>query len=197
MAHFNEDLKHYHLLVQYGNRIFEISEVFRHSNKSRNISTATVGEIKTNIHGRFDDDDDKIKNNNFYLTWKGKKLEPDTLKIRDIEVDGERLPLHLQNTKNPIEIHFGNGNDVPSIVPDVASASDDEKTDYNQIGIENQKKNQNKPQNYIEEQRAKNLEKKRQREEEANKKLAKGEGKKSKATKKRFVKKRKHMTKSK
>ena len=197
MAHFNEDLKHYHLLVQYGNRIFEISEVFRHSNKSRNISTATVGEIKTNIHGRFDDDDDKIKNNNFYLMWKGKKLEPDTLKIRDIEVDGERLPLHLQNTKNPIEIHFGNGNDVPSIVPDVASASDDEKTDYNQIGIENQKKNQNKPQNYIEEQRAKNLEKKRQREEEANKKLAKGEGKKSKATKKRFVKKRKHMTKSK
>ena len=141
MAHFNEDLKHYHLLVQYGNRIFEISEVFRHSNKSRNIPTATVGEIKTNIHGRFDDDDDKIKNNNFYLTWKGKKLEPDTLKIRDIEVDGERLPLHLQNIKNPIQIHIGNGNDVPSIVPDVASASDDEKTDYNQIGIENQKNN--------------------------------------------------------
>ena len=196
MAHFNEDLKHYHLLVQYGHRTFEISEVFRHSNKSRNIPTATVGEIKTNIHGRFDDDNE-IKNNNFYLTWKGKKLEPDTLKIRDIEVDGERLPLHLQNIKNPIQIHIGNGNDVPSIVPDVASASDDEKTDYNQIGIENQKKNQNKPQNYIEEQRAKNLEKKRQREEEANKKLAKGEGKKSKATKKRFVKKRKNRTKSK
>ena len=56
---------------------------------------------------------------------------------------------------------------------------------------------QNKPRDYIAEQRAINLEKKRQREEEANKKLAKGEGKKSKATKKRFVKKRKHMTKSK
>jgi len=47
---------------------------------------------------------------------------------------------------------------------------------------------QNKPRDYIAEQRAINLEKKR---------LAEGEGKKSKASKKRFVKKRKNRTKSK
>ena len=80
MSHFHEDLNHYHLLVtKPGSRIKEISEVFRHSNKERGIFSATVGEIKRSIHSKFDDDDEKIKNNNFYLTWKGKKLEPDTL----------------------------------------------------------------------------------------------------------------------
>ena len=141
MSHFHEDLNHYHLLVtKPGSRIQEISEVFRHSNKERGIFSATVGEIKGNIHSKFDDDDEEIKNNNFYLTWKGKKLEPDTLKIRDIEVDGERLPLHKQNINNPIEIHIGDGNDVPSIVSNDASASDDENPDYNETGIQNKQR---------------------------------------------------------
>lgn len=140
MSHFHADLKHYHLMVtKPGIGIQEISEVFRHSNKKRNILSATVGEIKRIIHSKFNDDDEKIKNNNFYLTWKGKKLEPDTLKIRDIEVDGERLPLHTPNINNPIEIHIGDGNDVPSIVSNDASASDDENPDYNETGIQNKK----------------------------------------------------------
>lgn len=162
MAHFNEDLNHYHLLVKYNTRVFEISEVFRHSNTSRNISAATVAEIKMNIQSKLD-----IELQGFYLTWKGQKLEPDTLKIRETG-----LPLHVQNMKDPIEMHIGNGNDVPNIVPEVASDSDDENPDYNNVGIQKKEKEaQNKIKNHelkmeavIAVQRAKNLEKRRIRE---------------------------------
>ena len=124
MDHPNDDLKHYHLQVKYGARVYEITEVFRHSNKPRDIDTATVAGIKEQIRSKVDE----VKNNMFYLTWRGKKLEPDTLKIRDIKVDGETIPLYVM--KDQIEIHIGNGDDVPSIDDNHASESDDEKTDY-------------------------------------------------------------------
>jgi hypothetical protein len=126
----HQDLNHYHLMVRYNDSSFEITEVFRHSNKSRNILAATVAEIKRSIRDRLLD---TLKNNHFYLTWKGRKLEPDTLKLRDIEVDSERLPMHVPNVKTPIVVHLGNGHDVPSVVPDVASASDDENPGQEQI----------------------------------------------------------------
>lgn len=247
MDHPNDDLKHYHLQVKYGARVHEITEVFRHSNKPRNVDTATVAEIKNKVQSKVDE----VKNNIFYLTWKGKKLEPDTLKIRDIKVDGERLPLYTMK-EDPIEIHIGNGDDVPSIDPSYASDSDDEKPDLvpgfidkrkkkeeeekkqeetqkKQQEEENQKK-QNKTTIHelrmnatVAETRAGNLKKKAvnaekkglteeatRLNEEANRfseeaksyleqatRLSEGKGKKSKKSKKRFVKKRKHKTKSK
>lgn len=135
MDHPNDDLKHYHLQVKYGARVHEITEVFRHSNKPRNVDTATVAEIKNKVQSKVDE----VKNNIFYLTWKGKKLEPDTLKIRDIKVDGERLPLYTMK-EDPIEIHIGNGDDVPSIDPSYASDSDDEKPDLVPGFIDKRKK---------------------------------------------------------
>jgi hypothetical protein len=201
----HQDLNHYHLMVRYNDSSFEITEVFRHSNKSRNILAATVAEIKMSIQNRLED---KIKENPFYLTWKGKKLEPDTLKLRDIEVDGEKLPMHVPNTKTPIEVHLGTGHDVPSVVPDAASASDDENPDYNNLGreiqelekkqqeerenkrnraIEIDRQNQLKLEAYYAEQRAKNLEKKRLREAAAA--ASEGKGKrKGKRSKKRPIK---------
>lgn len=204
------DLNHYHLKVRYDEYAFEISEVFRHSNRVRNITAATVAEIKRSIRDRLED---TLKDNLFYLTWKGKKLEPDTLKLRDIEVDGERLPMHVPNAKTPIVVHLGTGHDVPSVVPDAASASDDENPDYNNLGreiqelekkqqeerenkrnraIEIDRQNQQKLEAYYAEQRAKNLEKRREKEEA--KRLTEGKGKRSK--KKRSIK-RKKQTKSK
>ena len=67
--HMHQDLNHYHLLVRYDGYDFEISEVFRHSNRVRNIPAATVAEIKRSIRDRLED---KIKDNPFYLTWKGR-----------------------------------------------------------------------------------------------------------------------------
>jgi len=202
--HMHQDLRHYHLLVRYDGYDFEISEVFRHSNRVRNIPAATVAEIKRSIRDRLED---KIKDNPFYLTWKGRKLEPDTLKLRDI---GETLPMHVPNAKNPIEVHLGNGDDVPSVVLDVASASDDENPDYNNAGRENQeyeKKQQEYEKNkkreierrieidrqnqqkMIDEQRAKNLEKRRQKEAAATER--KGGRRRSK---RRSIRKRKTRT---
>jgi hypothetical protein len=193
--HMHQDLRHYHLLVRYDGYDFEISEVFRHSNRVRNIPAATVAEIKRSIRDRLED---KIKDNPFYLTWKGRKLEPDTLKLRDI---GEGLPMHVPNAKNPIEVHLGNGDDVPSVVLDVASASDDENPDYNNAGRETQeyeKKQQEYEKNkkremerrmeidrqkteaYYAEQRAKNLEKRRQKEAAAAAAARKGGRRRSK-----------------
>ena len=143
----HQDLNHYHLMVRYNDYGFEISEVFRHSNQVRNILAATVAEIKRSIRDRFGD---TLKDNHFYLTWKGRKLEPDTLKLRDIEVDGERLPMHVPNAKTPIEVHIGNGDEVPNVVPDIASASDDENPDYNNAGreaLEYKKKQQDEIEN--------------------------------------------------
>ena len=202
----HHDLNHYHLKVSYNGRDSEISEVFRHSNRGRNIPAATVSEIKTSIRDRFGD---TLKDNLFYLTWKGRKLEPDTLKLRDIEVDGERLPMHVPNAKTPIEVHLGNGDGVSSVVPDIASASDDENPDYNNAGRETQeyeKKQQENENNkkrelerrmeldrvkmeaYYAEQRAKNLEKRREKEEAAKKltdakKLTEGNGKRKRSKK--------------
>ena len=243
MDHPNDDLKHYHLQVKYGARVYEITEVFRHSNKPRNIDTATVAEIKNKVQSKVDG----LEENNFYLTWKGKKLEPDTLKIRDIKVDGERLPLYVMK-EDPIEIHIGNGDDVPSIEPSYASDSDDEKPDLVPDFIQKKKKKEEEKKKQKEEEnqkkqnktkihelqmkatvaetgaenlkrrglvaeknglfekatelleKAKSLseEAKGLREEVAKLKLTEGgRGKKSKKSKKRFVKKRKHKTKSK
>ena len=247
MDHPNNDLKHYHLQVKYGARVHEITEVFRHSNKRRDIDTATVAEIKNKVQSKIDE----VKNNIFYLTWKGKKLEPDTLKIRDIKVDGERLPLYTMK-EDPIEIHIGNGDDVPSINPSYASESDDEKSDLipdfihkrKQKEEENQKEEEKQKKQKEEENQKKqnkttihelrmkatvadtragnlnkkavNAEKKGLNEEaksyleQANRfseeaksyleqanRLSEGKGKKSKKSKKRFIKKRKHKTKSK
>jgi hypothetical protein len=199
------DLNHYHLMVKYNGYGFEISEVFRHSNRVRNITAATVAEIKRSIRDRLED---KIKDNLFYLTWKGRKLEPDTLKLRDIEVDGERLQMHVPNAKTPIVVHLGNGDEVPSVVPDIASASDDENPDYNNAGRQIQelekkqqeerenkrnmqnelnRQNQLKLELYYAEQRAKNLEKKRLREAAAAASEGKGKGK-GKRSKKRPIK---------
>ena len=44
----HHDLNHYHLKVIYDGRDFEISEVFRHSNRGRNIPAATVSEMHFN-----------------------------------------------------------------------------------------------------------------------------------------------------
>ena len=158
MDHPNNDLKHYHLQVKYGARVHEITEVFRHSNKRRDIDTATVAEIKNKVQSKVDE----VKNNIFYLTWKGKKLEPDTLKIRDIKVDGERLPLYTMK-EDPIEIHIGNGDDVPSIDPSYASDSDDEKSDLIPDFIH--KRKQKEEENQKEEEKQK-----KQKEEENQKK---------------------------
>jgi hypothetical protein len=116
--------------------------------------------------------------------------------------------MHVPNAKTPIVVHLGNGDEVPSVVPDIASASDDENPDYNNAGRQIQelekkqqeerenkrnmqnelnRQNQLKLELYYAEQRAKNLEKKRLREAAAAASEGKGKGK-GKRSKKRPIK---------
>ena len=125
-------------------------------------------------------------------------MEGENQIMRDI---GETLPMHVPNAKNPIEVHLGNGDDVPSVVLDVASASDDENPDYNNAGRENQEYENKKKrsieidrqnqQKMIDEQRAKNLEKRRQKEAAAAATERKGGKRRSK---RRSIRKRKSHT---
>jgi len=101
-GHENEDLEHYHLYLKNANtgQTKEIPEVFKIGKRSRNISSADVNLIKIYAAEKFYLNPDEI-----FLSWKGIKLEPDSLKLRNIEIDGEILPLHKQNSENPIIIH--------------------------------------------------------------------------------------------
>jgi hypothetical protein len=101
-GHEHEDLEHYHLNVKDANtgRTIEIPEVFKVGKRSRNVTSADVKEVKIYAAERFYLNPDEI-----FLSWKGFKLEPDQLKLRDIEVNGEKIRLYQPDTENPIIVH--------------------------------------------------------------------------------------------
>ena len=101
-GHENEDLEHYHLYVKNANtgQTKEIPEVFKIGKRSRNVTSADVEEIKIYAAEKF-----YLNPREIFLSWKGIKLEPNSLKLRNIEVDGERIPLYKQNIENPIIVH--------------------------------------------------------------------------------------------
>jgi len=96
-CHENEDLPHYHLIVmeEGGCAKYEIPVLFRDDNSERNIESATICDIKAHISNILGLD-------GMCLLWKGCVLEPDTLLVRDVCVDGEFLPLYVPNISEPI-----------------------------------------------------------------------------------------------
>lgn len=93
-CHENEDLPHYHLIVMEEGRCtkYEIPVLFRDDNKP-----AMIMDIKDHIRNI-------LGLNNMLLLWKGRILEPDTLLVRDVCVDGEFLPLYVPNIREPIVV---------------------------------------------------------------------------------------------
>jgi SepF-like predicted cell division protein (DUF552 family) len=130
-GHENEDLEHYHLYIKCADigKVMELPEVFRHSKKERNLTAANIGDLKEYAKEKFGYLVPEIASGNFYLSWKGEILEPDELKIRDIMVREERLPLYKPDIKNPIIVHI-NDRDYPqypvqgTTIPNYASDSD-------------------------------------------------------------------------
>ena len=98
-CHENEDLPHYHLVVRpVQGSVLTIPELFRDDNSERGVDAATIGDIKTYLEDLMGwDNPDKIS-----LSWKGVILEPDTLLLRDVCVDGEKIALYVPNVKDPI-----------------------------------------------------------------------------------------------
>lgn len=101
-GHENEDLDHYHLYITNANtgQTKELPEIFKVGKKSRNISSADVNLLKVYASEKF-----YLNPNEIFLSWKGIKLEPDSLKLRDIEVNGERIELYKPDITNPIIVH--------------------------------------------------------------------------------------------
>ena len=128
MSHAHEDLKHYHLNLEfYGNGRAGVDvkhPLFRKSNKNRDIKRATVRDIEEIAREIYQTE---VGVNPFYLTWRNRILNSDE-KIRNIEVDGEKIPLFNSDPKNAIIVNLGNKPDVDPYKY-VDSESDDEVED--------------------------------------------------------------------
>lgn len=103
MSHDHPDLPHYHLCIrrEYGG--FEIpSPLFLNDCPERGVTAATLGDVKWYVNDRYSLESD------FYLCWKGVVLEPDTLKLSDIEVDGKRIRLYVPDPEEAtLVLHMG------------------------------------------------------------------------------------------
>ena len=97
-GHDNEDLPHYHLFVKFpSGKTREMKEVFERSKLDRNVDSATIDDINKFVQY------DGI-NEPFTLFWKGKKLEDSNIKLRQIVVDGIKLPLYRSDVNEPIVV---------------------------------------------------------------------------------------------
>ncbi len=106
MSHDHPDLPHYHLCIRrdysgYGG--FEIpSPLFLNDCPERGVSAATLGDVKWYVRERYSLETE------FYLTWKGVVIGPDMMKLRDIEVDGQRIRLYVPDTEEAtLVLHMG------------------------------------------------------------------------------------------
>ena len=140
-GHEREDVPHYHLIVQLPNgRRVELFALFAKSAKARpgineiDVTSATIGDLKTAIIDKekgyswdvtlnksqpswIMDPNNPGKTKPFTLFWKGKALLDDNMKIREIIVDNERLPLHIHSNEiEPIIIKLDEDLEYPSVV---------------------------------------------------------------------------------
>jgi hypothetical protein len=103
MSHEHPDLPHYHLCITRGYGGFEIpSPLFLNDCPERGVSAATLGDVKWYVRDRYSIETE------FYLCWKGVVLGPDTMRLGDIEVEGQRIRLYVPD---PVEatlvVHMG------------------------------------------------------------------------------------------
>ena len=140
-GHEREDVPHYHLIVQLPNgRRVELFALFAKSAKARpgineiDVTSATIGDLKTAIIDKekgyswdvtlnksqpswIMDPNNPGKTKPFTLFWKGKALLDDNMKIREIIVDNQRLPLHIHSKDiAPIILVLNEDLEYPSIV---------------------------------------------------------------------------------
>jgi len=125
VIHDREDVAHYHLHVRKpGGGTIELPALFAKSSKARpnikeiNVTSATIGDLKTAIidkewsaswlmvPGTRDTKD-------FTLFWRGKALLDDKMKLREIS---DRLPLHKPNSDEPIIIKLNEDLEYPTVV---------------------------------------------------------------------------------
>lgn len=140
-GHLGEKLRHYHLKVKTPTgKSIELSELFAESGKAIgengeeiDIKSQTIGDLKQKIidsesASGWDFTLNKPKPSwiinpatnepkPFTLFWKGKALLNEKTKLRDIIVDGERLPLYRHSKEiEPIVIVLNEDLEYPRVV---------------------------------------------------------------------------------
>lgn len=125
-GHENEDLPHYHLLIKIprmgGYQTFELPAMFARSDLSRKVTAAMVHNLNIRVREVLST---KGIFRPFVLIWKGRRLGTDTIKLRQIVVDGEKIPYHKPNIDAPIYVMWTDGDEpLPPELDDYAYDSD-------------------------------------------------------------------------
>jgi len=102
-GHPNENLPHWHLYVKLpSGSTVELKELFERSGVGKNshVVSGTVGDIYNLV-------EDRIGNTkSFMLYWNGKKLDNRERKIRQIMVEGQKIPLYNGSNFTPIKVEY-------------------------------------------------------------------------------------------
>lgn len=102
-GHPNENLPHWHLYIKLPNgQTKEMYELFERTGTGNDyqVNSGTVGDI-------YDYVEDEIGNSKpFTLYWNGKKIDDRSRKLRQIMVDGIKIPLYNDSNKTPIVVKY-------------------------------------------------------------------------------------------
>lgn len=102
-GHPNENLPHWHLyVIMPSGATAELMELFERSGVGKDsvVRSGTVGDIYNLVEDRIG------KDRPFTLYWNGKKLDNRERKIRQIMVNGQKIPLYNATNFNPIVVEY-------------------------------------------------------------------------------------------
>lgn len=102
-GHQNENLPHWHLYIKLPTgQTKEMYELFERTGvgKDSQVNSGTIGDI-------YDYVEDQIGNSRpFTLYWNGKKLDDRSRKLRQIMVEGTKIPLYNDSYNMPIVVKY-------------------------------------------------------------------------------------------
>jgi hypothetical protein len=122
-GHPNENLPHWHLRIKMPSGAFKMmTDLFERTGQGRDssVKSGTVRDIQMFV------EDQGLEPGSFTLYWKGKKLDNPDIKIRQIVVNGEKIPLYDNSASDPISVVFNS-----ELPPEFVESHDLDLADYN------------------------------------------------------------------
>lgn len=123
-GHENENLPHWHLYIKTPRgQTFEMPELFERTGQGNDsmVNSGTVRDIQNFVTYRVG-----LEPGTFTLYWKGKKLDNPDIKIRQIMVNGEKIPLYNNSAGDPIVVVLNS-----ELPPEFVEGHDLDLADYN------------------------------------------------------------------
>lgn len=129
-GHLNETLPHYHLMIRFPNgSISEMPESFQRSEHGPDgrETSGKVGDIMNFVQHNLAFKG--IENRPFTLSWRHSKMTNPNVRIRDIRVRGDRIPLSQMFPADAIQVSFDD-----EIPPDVWTDADVAREAFDEDG---------------------------------------------------------------